>query len=121
MVFSSFVFVSIFFPLVFFVNRVLPIRLSNLVLLCASLLLYAWGEPINVLLLIACALVNYLVALLVGKNRKLAIVLALVLNLGLLCVCKYTNFIIDNVNAVLGASIPNADIRMPLGISFFTF
>jgi len=121
MVFSSFVFVSIFFPLVYFVNRLLPIKLSNIFLLVASLFLYAWGEPVYVAALIVCALINYFTALLVEKNRRLALILALVLNLGMLCVFKYTNFIIENINLIPGMNIPSVDIRMPLGISFFTF
>ncbi len=121
MVFSSFVFVSIFFPLVFLVNRALPLNLSNLFLLVMSLILYAWGEPVYVLLLIGCVVVNYVAALMIGKRRRLGLILALVLNLGMLCVYKYTNFIIDNVNALLGAAIPAVDVRMPVGISFFTF
>ena len=121
MVFSSFVFVSIFFPLVYFVNRLLPVKISNIFLLVASLFLYAWGEPVYVLALIACALINYLTALLVDKRRRLALILALVLNLGMLCVYKYTNFIIENINLIPGIEIPAVNIRMPLGISFFTF
>lgn len=121
MVFSSFVFIGIFFPLVYLINRLLPIKASNILLLGASLLLYAWGEPVYVLLLIACSLANYLIALLVGRSRKAALVLALSFNLGILCVCKYTNFIIDNVNLLTGLQIADVSIRMPLGVSFFTF
>ena len=121
MVFSSFVFVSVFFPLVYFVNRLLPIKISNIFLLVVSLFLYAWGEPVYVAALIICALINYLTALIVEKNRRLALILALTLNLGMLCVFKYTNFIIENINLIPGISIPSVNIRMPLGISFFTF
>ncbi|MBQ4088424.1 MAG: MBOAT family protein [Clostridia bacterium] len=121
MVFSSFVFASVFFPLVYFINRLLPVKASNIFLLIASLFLYAWGEPVYVLLLIACALVNYLTSLLIDKNRRVALILALVLNLSMLCTYKYTNFIIENINGIFGAAIPAVNIRMPLGISFFTF
>jgi len=121
MVFSSFVFLSMFFPAVYLINRLLPVKISNWFLLIASLFLYAWGEPVNVIVLIVCALMNYLLALMVNRHRRAAIVLALVFNLGLLCAYKYTNFMIGNVNALLGTAIPNVNIRMPLGISFFTF
>lgn len=121
MVFSSFVFLGIFFPLIYLVNRMLPLRASNILLLIASLLLYAWGEPVYVLLLIGCSLANYLIALLVGRSRRAALILALVFNLGVLCVCKYTNFIIENVNALTGLDLAAVSIRMPLGVSFFTF
>ena len=121
MVFSSFVFISIFFPAVYLINRCLPVRLSNVFLLLASLLLYAWGEPVYVLVLIACALGNYAIALLIGKHRRLGIWLALLMNLGVLCGFKYTDFILGNINALLGTAIPMTGVRMPLGISFFTF
>lgn len=121
MVFSSFVFVSIFFPAVYLINRLLPTRWSNWFLLAGSLFLYAWGEPINVIWLIVCALMNYVFARCMTKRRKAALVMALIFNIGLLCVYKYTNFLIDNVNALTGLGISNVNIKMPLGISFFTF
>lgn len=121
MVFSSFVFVSLFFPLVYLVNRCLPVKISNIFLLLASLLLYAWGEPVYVLVLIACALGNYAIALLIDKHRRLGLWLALLMNLGVLCGFKYTDFILGNINALLGTTLPMTGIRMPLGISFFTF
>ena len=120
MVFSSFVFVSIFFPLVWLVNRFLPTRGSNVFLLAASLFLYAWGEPVFVLLLIGCALANYLIALLAGRGR-LALALTLVANLSGLCLFKYADFIIANLNALFGLSLAPLGLKMPLGISFFTF
>ena len=121
MVFSSFVFLSMFFPAVYLINRFLPVKVSNAFLLIASLFVYAWGEPVNVIVLILCALANYLLALMVNRHRRMTLILALVFNLGLLCAYKYTNFLIGNVNALLGTAVPNVDIRMPLGISFFTF
>ena len=121
MVFSSFVFLSLFFPAVYLINRLLPVKISNVFLLISSLFLYAWGEPVYVSVLVLCALANYLLALMVNRHRRAAIVLALVFNLGLLCTFKYTNFLIENVNALLGTAVPSVNIRMPLGISFFTF
>jgi len=121
MVFSSFVFISIFFPAVYLINRCLPVRASNWFLLLASLFLYAWGEPVYVLVLLACAIGNYAIALLIGKHRKVGLWLALLMNLGVLCGFKYTDFILTNINALLGTAIPMTGVRMPLGISFFTF
>ena len=121
MVFSSFVFVSMFFPLTYIINRLLPVRISNLFLLAASLFLYAWGEPVYVVLLIACAVLNYLLALLMEKHKKGALWLTLIVNIGVLCAYKYTGFIVQNVNALTGLALTVPAIRMPVGISFFTF
>lgn len=123
MVFSSILFVFLFLPVVFLVNLWLPSRLSNYFLLLVSLLAYAWGEPVYVLLMIACALINYLLSL--GfhkvKKRKPLLIVTVVLNIGILCLYKYADFLITTVNAVLKTSIPLTGIALPIGISFFTF
>lgn len=125
MVFSSIVFLFAFLPVVMLVYRFLPsLKWKNLFLVAASLVFYAYGEPVYVLLMAASALVNYgmgLVAARKGKGGKAALAVAVALNLGLLCVFKYTGFFLENVNALFGASIPVPDIAMPIGISFFTF
>ncbi len=123
MVFSSILFVFIFLPVVFLVNLRLPCRVSNYFLLLVSLLAYAWGEPVYVLLMIACALINYLLSL--GfhkvKRRKLLLIVTVILNIGVLCLYKYADFFIATVNALFGTSIPLTGIALPIGISFFTF
>lgn len=91
-------------------------------LLAASLLFYAYGEPIYVLLMLASALYNYFVALLLSKYHKRAfLAVAIVVNIGLLCVFKYTDFLLTNVNAAFGLSLRLPEISLPIGISFFTF
>ena len=125
MVFSSVVFLFAFLPVVFLVYYALPsLRWKNLFLVLASLIFYAYGEPIYVLLMLLSSAVNYGLGLLVaGKGRaaKAALAAAVVVNLSVLCVFKYTGFILENVNLLFGVSIPVPSIDMPIGISFFTF
>lgn len=125
MVFSSVVFLFAFLPAVFLVYGILPsLRWKNLFLVLASLAFYAYGEPVYVLLMVFSSAMNYGLGLLApGKGRwaKASLVLAAVLNLGILCVFKYTGFILENVNGALGTQIPIPAIDMPIGISFFTF
>ncbi|MFR2188401.1 MAG: MBOAT family O-acyltransferase [Blautia sp.] len=125
MVFSSMVFLCIFLPVVFLLHLLLPgIRAKNGMLLLASLAFYAYGEPVYVILMIASAFVNYLSALLIGKNptRKEAVMAVnVILNLGVLVLFKYTGFLAESVNTIFGTAIPVPSIRLPIGISFFTF
>lgn len=125
MLFSSTIFLFYFLPLVlalyYTVGRI-GIRLRNGLLLAASLIFYAWGEPKNVLLLLASCLANYLFGLAVAGRRKGFLILAVGFNLWLLFAFKYLNFAVETVNALAGAEIlPQTNIALPLGISFFTF
>lgn len=125
MVFSSVVFLSAFLPVVFLVYQVLPsLKWKNLFLVAASLVFYAYGEPVYVLLMLFSSVLNHVMGRLVsggGRRAKAFLALAVVLDLGILCVFKYTGFILENINALLGVSIPIPAIVMPIGISFFTF
>lgn len=125
MVFSSVVFLFAFLPVVFLVYGALPsLRWKNLFLVLASLVFYAYGEPVYVLLMIFSSAMNYGLGLLAsgrGKRAKASLTLAVILNLGILCLFKYTGFILENVNGALGTHVPIPAIDMPIGISFFTF
>lgn len=123
MVFSSLVFVCIFLPTVLILHSVIPNRkVKNGLLLAASLLFYAYGEPVYILLMLASTLFNYLFAMLLGRYRKkLLLALTVTVNIGLLGIFKYTGFVLTNVNAFLGLSLPVPEISLPIGISFFTF
>ncbi len=126
MVFSSAVFLFIFLPVVFVLSRVLPgIRAKNILLLIASLLFYAFGEPVYILLMLASILVYFTAGRLLplcGKGLdKLVLALAVVLNLGMLSLFKYTDFFLTTVNQVFSLEIPLTGIALPVGISFFTF
>jgi len=123
MVFSSLVFLCIFLPVVLILHTVIGnLKAKNGLLLAASLLFYAYGEPVYVFLMLLSALYNYIFALIVEKNHsKLVLTLAVIVNLGMLAVFKYTGFILTNINALLGIAIPVPAITLPIGISFFTF
>ena len=125
MVFSSMVFLCIFLPVVFLLHLILPgIRAKNWMLLLASLVFYAYGEPVYVLLMIASAFVNYLSALLIEKKpsgKKAVMTINVILNLGVLVLFKYTGFLAESFNAIFGTAVPVPAIRLPIGISFFTF
>ncbi len=123
MTFSSLVFLCIFLPIVFCLHSIIPsLKVRNALLIGASLVFYAFGEPIYVFLMIINALVNYLLALgMNGKNKKLLLILDVVFNIGILGVFKYTGFLVSSLNDLLGLSIPVPAISLPIGISFFTF
>ena len=126
MIFSSLTFLCLFLPIVFILYTVIPnLKVRNVLLIIASLFFYAYGEPIYVFLMIFSSLLNYLCALWVCKNpkkkSKFALVFAVVVNLGILGVYKYTGFILDTVNSIFNLSIPVPQIALPIGISFFTF
>ena len=119
------VFLCVFLPAAFCLHLLLPgMRAKNILLVVASLVFYAYGEPIYVILLVASSAGNYILARLTGecpKIRKLTMTLAVVINLGLLVIFKYSGFLVDTFNSVTGAGIPVPQVRMPIGISFFTF
>ena len=114
-----------FLPAVFIIYRLLPgIRSRNVFLALSSLVFYAFGQLVYLPLFLALILINYISGLLLsGKFRRsrLILTLAVVLNLGILCVFKYTDFLIGNINSLFGTAIPLTGIVLPIGISFFTF
>lgn len=125
MVFSSMVFLCVFLPVVFILHCILPgIRAKNALLIIASLLFYAYGEPVYVLLLIASAFFNYVCAGVISrwrKHKKITLMITIIGNLGVLIIYKYAGFLAGSWNSLSGMSVPVPDIRMPIGISFFTF
>ena len=123
MVFSNLIFLYLFLPVCLIAYFFCPgIRAKNAVLILFSLIFYAWGEPVYLLLMIASAAVNWYFGLLIERRRKkIFLILALVLDLGCLAVFKYAGFFMENLNAVFGASIPVPQIALPIGISFYTF
>lgn len=127
MVFSSKLFLFIFLPAVLGIYYLLPRKLRNVFLLLVSLLFYGWGEPKFVFALLTSVFVNYILGLFVDKYRKDKIKIRIIMvilvgfNIGLLVVFKYLNFIISNLNIIVGDKIPQTNIVLPIGISFFTF
>lgn len=123
MLFSSPVFVFLFLPIVFLVNLKLPHKLSNFWLLIASLLFYAWGEPIYILLMIVSSIINFFLAKFIAKRNHSTFWLwmTIIFNIGLLGIFKYSNFVIDSINQLLALNIHFVEISLPIGISFYTF
>ena len=144
MVFSSLVFICIFLPGVWLIQLILPsVRGKNTALLIASIVFYAYGEPVYVLLLLASALMNWILALLTDRGRNLPVtegqepscklgqesrlgrkcflICAVLLNVGLLVVFKYAGFLTQSVNALLHLNLPVPQIPLPIGISFYSF
>ncbi len=100
--------------------RTIPAR--NGILLIFSLIFYAWGEPVYMLLLLGMAFFDWLFALQMPKGRrKLWLILACVVNLGILGVFKYLNFAADNIAALFGTQSALPAVALPIGISFYTF
>lgn len=127
MLFADLFFIFAFLPLCFALYFMFKsIKAKNVILIIFSLIFYACGEPIKIFLFIGSALINNLLALWMDKARgtskcKLALILSLIYNIGMLGIFKYTDFVIENTNSIFGTSIPLLHIALPLGISFYTF
>ena len=127
MPFTSPVFLFLFLPAVITVNAALPAAWRNVFLVAASLFFYAWGEPVFVAVALASSLADLVFAALIARAaaprlKRLWLTLGVAANLGLLVYCKYTGFLLDNLQALLVAiSVPRPDIVLPLGISFIVF
>ena len=127
MVFSSILFLFYFLPAILIFYFLAPKKRRNLVLFVGSLFFYAWGEPVYVLLLVLSTVINYFIGIAVEeaepkpKKQKAILTFGIVVNIGVLVVFKYTDFLIGIVNAILPHDIPYTRITLPIGISFFTF
>ena len=126
MLFSSIPFLYYFLPLVLAVYFLTPARFRNAVLLLASLIFYAWGEPKYVLLMLASILSGYGFGLLQERYRgqkgaKLFCGLSVAASLSFLLYFKYADFFLENFNAATGLGVPLLRIALPIGISFYTF
>ena len=126
MVFSSLVFLCVFLVGVFLLYTVMPsLKVKNALLIIASLGFYAYGEPVYVFLMLLSSVMNYLYALWIARTperkNRLAVVIAIVANLGLLVIFKYSGMLVETMNALFGFSLPAPQIALPIGISFFTF
>ena len=125
MVFSSLSFLFLFFPLAFILYIAIPHwTYRNVLLILTNLLFYAWGEPVYVFLLLFSVAVNWLLALGISKRAsggKGLLAVAVILNIGLLVVFKYSGFLVETANSLFSLTLPVPAVRLPIGISFFTF
>ncbi len=125
MIFSSATFLFIFLPVVFILHLLIPnIKIKNFLLIAASLFFYAWGEGIYVLIMIISVFLGWLAGILISKYDKYAKIItciSVLVNIGMLIVYKYAGFFVEIINFIPGVELPAVSVRLPMGISFFTF
>ncbi len=127
MVFSSLLSLGLFLPVTLFLYFLSKnITWRNIVLLIASLIFYAWGEPILILVMLFSAFIGYIAGFGIDKWRgkigsRLSLIFATVIILGLLGVYKYTGFFVSNINILFGSNLNIPTFTLPLGISFYSF
>ena len=128
MVFSSILFMFIYLPVVLFLYYISPVKWRNPILFVVNMIFYGWGEPVYILLMIVSITINYINGILIGKWRhvddnkaKAVLVVNVVLNLALLGFFKYYNLIADTLNIVPFINLPELNVTLPIGISFYTF
>ena len=127
MLFSSLTFLFAFLPLTLALYFLVKDKYKNYILLLASLIFYAWGEPKYIILMIFSIVFNYLIALVIDKNKKkvkkkkAALIASIVVNIGALFIFKYLDFTIHNLNLAFGFNFNSPNLILPIGISFYTF
>ncbi len=116
-------------PLALLIYFITPKQMKNAILFIISLVFYAWGEPVYVVIMLFSTVVDYINGALVSKYKikgamkkaRLFVVLSVIINLGLLSFFKYIDFFINNLNVIFGLAIPVTSLPLPIGISFYTF
>ncbi len=127
MVFSSITFLFFFLPVVLAVYYLVPERAKNPILLLASILFYAWGEPVYVVLLLLSIIFNYFCGREIDADSenpakaKRCLIAAVVFNVLILFFFKYYGFVLDIVNSLVPEEIAYRELSLPVGISFYTF
>ncbi len=127
MLFSSITFLFIFLPLTLLLYYLVPVRMKNYVMLAASLIFYAWGEPVYIILMILSIILNYFCGQDIYEKRdnaramKMSLMFGVVMNLLILGFFKYYGLLMDTINAILPIDIPYRVLALPIGISFYTF
>ena len=127
MIFSSIPFLFFFFPLFILLYFTLPFKYKNHILLLFSLIFYAWGEPIYILLMIFSSIVDFINGKNIekykddNKKKKIYLIISIIINISLLGFFKYADFFIKVINNILYLDIPLLKLGLPIGISFFTF
>ena len=127
MLFSSITFLFIFLPLTLLLYYLVPFRMKNYVMLAASLIFYAWGEPVYIILMILSIILNYFCGQDIYEKRdnaramKMSLMFGVIMNLLILGFFKYYGLLMDTINAILPIDIPYRVLALPIGISFYTF
>ena len=127
MVFSSITFLFYFLPILLILYFIVPQKFKNLVMICGSMVFYAWGEIRFIPVMLTLSLIDYICGRLMEKyrndekKRRLFMLIDVCCNLGVLIFFKYTNFFIGNISALIGFTIPITQIILPIGVSFNSF
>ena len=127
MVFSSIFFIVCFLPPFLLLYYLVPEKFRNILLFIGSLIFYAWGDPIYVVLMLFSSFFNYYMALEIDhldkdpKGRKKNLIFAVTINLLILGFFKYWGFLLDTFSTITGISIAHPQLALPIGISFYTF
>ena len=129
MVFSSLLFLFRFLPLALAAYYLAPKKLRNLILFLSSLIFYAWGEPVYVVLILFSTLLDYMTGRIAGYCRatgqmnkaRLAVFVSAFTNLALLAFFKYADFFVQTLHSVCAVDLPAPGVALPIGISFYTF
>ena len=129
MVFSSMVFLCGFLPAVLIGYAICPAKYRNFFLFVASLFFYAWGEPRYIVIMLFSTVFDFCNGLLMEyldrkgrpQYRKWVLVLSVVINIGILCFFKYTDFVLQSISQLTGNPAHLLKLALPIGISFYTF
>lgn len=127
MVFSSVPFLFFFFPLCLFLYYIVPFSWKNGTLLIFSLIFYAWGEPLYILLMLFSTALDYANGRLMERygstprRRRFFLYSSICINLSILALFKYAGFAVSSINEICGTQFSSPQIHLPVGISFYTF
>ena len=127
MVFSSIFFLFVYLPIVLALYYVVPRRFKNLLLFVCSLIFYAWGEPVYILVMLFTAFIDYFNGAMVDRFRdrpaiaKAFVCESVIVNLSLLGFFKYSGLLVSTFNSATGLAVPVPEVTLPIGISFYTF
>ena len=124
MVFSSSTFLFMFLPAFFILYYLVPFKAKNIILCIFSLIFYAWGEPVYIVLMVFSSVVDYCNGICMEKFKKrkvIFLVISIVVNLSLLGFFKYSALLVKTMNDAFGLAIQAPNLALPIGISFYTF
>ena len=127
MVFNSIFFIFCFLPVFMLIYYLVPGKLRNLLLFLGSLIFYAWGEPVYVILMLFSSVFNYYMGAELerlyydDRKQKINLIFSIIVNLGILVFFKYYGFLLNTIGGITGIHIPHPELSLPIGLSFYTF
>ena len=125
MVFSSIFFIFCFLPVFMLIYYLVPNRLRNIILIIGSMIFYAWGEPVYLILMLFSAGFNYYMGMELEKDTETRakgnLIFAVIINIGILFFFKYSGFLLDTIGGIFRITIPHPELSLPIGLSFYTF